>query len=124
MRAVVLAIGVVVLAGSANASAPSWRRPPPLRPIDGAAFAELLQSLKAEPFPDGKLSSLRATTAKRYTLTCAQLVTVLDTFQFWGDRVDAVRLVVLDDPAHVDLVLRYFDDAPYFARRDARSALH
>ncbi len=123
MRSLVAAATLVlVLSGSAGA-VPFVRRRPPV-PIDAATFAQLVEATKAEAFPDGKLAQIRNVAAgRRYLFTGPQIVTLLELFTFWYDRVEALRLTSPSDAQNAAAVLRYFEPAPGLARSEARRIL-
>jgi hypothetical protein len=116
---------VLVVAHAASAAPPSLpRRWTPPRPLDDAEVTAVLAVLAGEPFPDGKLRQLEwVTLGQRRTVACAQAVRLLGAFDFWYDRVAALRLLPLHDREHLALILAYFTDAPGVARSQARAIL-
>lgn len=125
MRSVILPgmlLSLAALSSSSRAQDDGFPVPPRL--ISRSAFNRLLTAVKAEPFTDGKLQQVSAVAAgKRYVFTCGQVVTLLGAFDFWTDRLDALRLTPVVDHDNASVVLRYFDDAPATMRTEAQRIL-
>ena len=116
---------VVALSVAATAAAKGNSSVSPPRPIHPAVFARLLEAVRAEPFTDAKLGRLREVEGGRaWLLDAAQASQLLDAFDFWSDRLEALRLMPLVDAAvAAAAVLRFFDPAPDSIRRDAERVL-
>ena len=116
---------VLVFSIATSALAVPYVLPPrPPRPIPADVFAQLVDAMKAESFPDGKLERLRTVAGgKRYLLDGAQAITVLDLFAFWNDRLAALRLLSFVDGASAHAVRRYFAAAPDTVRSEAERIL-
>ena len=110
--------------GLLTATAAAKRQVPP-RPIDAATYDALLTDVNAEPFADGKMQRIHTVRNTNYTFTAGQVVTLLAAFQFWVERVDAVRELPLatGDRAGANAVLRYFSGAPATMQSEARQIL-
>jgi hypothetical protein len=109
---------------STSAGARPWPRPRPPRLLDAASFDRLLNDVRAEPFPDGKLERIRAVAGgKMFVFTGGQVVALLDTFTFWRDRLDALRLLPLVDASNAEIVRRYFEAAPPLYSSEAARVL-
>lgn len=122
MRALVAVLFAVAVG---NASAAPYVRPRPPRPITAAELARLVEAVKAESFTDGKLEQVRRAGGGRYFLfTGAQAISVLQLFEFWADRLSALRLLPITGGEDANAaVLRYFDAAPGVLRDEARRIL-
>lgn len=124
MRLIVSSLlAVVLLAATADAKI-SWPRA--RRPIDAATYDALLTAVAAEPFADGKRERIRNICgAKAYSFTAAQLTTLLAAFEFWVERLDALRVLPLSagDRASANAVLLYFSGAPATMQSEARRIL-
>lgn len=115
---------LLLVVAAADAVATPYVQPRPPRPIPADVFAQLVDAVKAEDFPDGKIERLRAVSGgKLYLFTSSQAITILELFTFWTDRVTALRLLPLVDGKHAAAVLRYFDAAPEVVRSEARAIL-
>jgi hypothetical protein len=97
----------------------------PRHPIDAATYDALLADVTAEPFADGKMQRIRAVRAANCTFTAAQVVTLLAAFEFWVERVDALRELPLatGDRAGAGAVLRYFSGAPATMQSEVQGIL-
>lgn len=114
----------LLLSVAADTLAMPYVRPRPPRAIPAAVFAELVDTMKAEAFPDAKLERLRAVSGgKLYLFTSGQSITILEFLTFWNDRVTALRLLPPVDAQHAAAVLRYFDAAPATLRSEAGDIL-
>lgn len=114
----------LLLAVAADASAMPYVQPRPPRPIPADVFAQLVDAMTAESFPDGKLEKLRAVAGgKRYLFDGGQAISVLHLFSFWNDRLAALRLLPLVDAASARAVRRYFESAPDGYRSEAQRIL-
>ena len=116
----VLAVGV--LAANAQASGGVYPHPHPRRPVDAATFDALLSAVTAESFADGKIERIRAV-ASEHSFSGGQAVTLLATFDFWIERLDALRATPLTDRAGANAVLRYFSGAPSTIQTEAQHIL-
>jgi hypothetical protein len=112
----VLAVGL--LASNAQAGG-VYPHPHPRRPVDAATFDALLSAVTAESFADGKIERIRAV-ASEHSFSGGQAVTLLATFDFWIERLDALRATPLTDRAGANAVLRYFSGAPATIQTEAQ----
>lgn len=109
---------------SASAEATAVVRLHPPWPIDAARFDALLAAVQAESFADGKLGQLRVVAGtKAYSFGGGQAVALLAAFDFWVERVEALRLLPLADQAGAKAVLRYFSGAPSTLQSEAQQIL-
>ncbi len=100
-----------------------WRTRSPT-PIDAETFQRLWTAVQAEPFADGKLEQLRAVAGgNRYTFAGPQAVALLRGFNFWSDRLQALRLLPVVNFDEAGAVVAYFDSAPALLRSEARRIL-
>jgi hypothetical protein len=117
-------VAVLLVAVAADAIAMPYVQPRPPRPVPAEVFAQLVDAMRGESFPDGKLERLRAVSGgKRYLFDSGQAITVLDLFAFWNDRLEALRLLPLVDAASARAVRRYFESAPDAYRSEAQRIL-
>ena len=122
-----LSLLMLVLGATSAQAVPTLRRPqPPQRPITAADFGELLAAVNAEPFGNAKLECLRAVNGSRsYSFDGQQALALLGSFEFWVERVEALRLLpIIDrDRASVDAVRLFFEGAPALLRAEAQRVL-
>jgi hypothetical protein len=125
VRAFILTLLLFGLLSPAAAAPATWPRlPHPPVAIDAATFQALLAAVNAESFADGKLERLRAVAGGRsYSFTGRQAVSLLRSFEFWIERVEALRLLPIADREGVDAVLRYFAGAPSTIATEAQRIL-
>jgi hypothetical protein len=97
----------------------------PRHPIDTATYDALLADVIAEPFADGKMQRIHAVRATNCTFTAGQVITLLAAFEFWVERVDALRELPLakGDRAGANAVVRYFSGAPATMQSEAQQIL-
>jgi hypothetical protein len=121
---VALAFACFVSMLSAPSGARPWPRPHPPRLLEPAAFDRLLSDVRSEPFTDGKLERVRAVAGGRvYVFTGGQVVALLESFTFWADRLQALRLLPNVDTDNAELVRRYFESAPTLIYTEAGRVL-
>jgi hypothetical protein len=120
---VVRAIATALIVCLASSFALGYPRARP-RPIDPTTFTHLIEAIKSEQFADAKLERLRGVAGgKIYLFSTGQMLTVLDLFEFWTERLDALRLLPPIDGKHAAATVRYFDQAPDTIRSEARRVL-
>lgn len=117
----VLTVGLLASTASAGTPYP-YPHPHPRRPTDAATFDALLAAVTAEAFADGKIAQIRAV-ASEHAFSGGQVVSLLATFEFWIERLDALRATPLTDRAGANAVQRYFSGAPATIQTEARQIL-
>jgi hypothetical protein len=101
-----------------------WPRPRAPQLIDPATFERLIRDVRSEPFTDGKLGRLRNVAGGGvYVFAGGQVISLLDAFTFWDDRLQALRLLPLVDADNALIVCHYFEQAPELVRSAAARIL-